>query len=102
MKKAMNEEKEGKPRGESEEKERLNVEEFIKRERALSDIGIREKVSKFLLYAYGFSLIATFCLIFLQGFEMVSLSANLMHWLGGAVIGELAGLFALVIKSVFK
>jgi len=98
MKRAMDEAKGGQP----EERVRLDVEEFIKRERALSDIGIRERVVRFLLYAYGFSLIATFCLLYLQGFGVVSLSANLMHWLGGAIIGELAGLFALVIKSVFK
>lgn len=83
------------------EKEELAIEEFIQKERALSDIGIRETIVRFLLWAYGFSIVATFGLFYLEGLGRSSLGKELMNWLGGAVIGELAGLFALVVKGVF-
>jgi len=83
------------------EREELAVEEFIRKERALSDIGIRENIVRFLLGAYGFSLVATFGLLYLEGLGWISLGKELMNWLGGAIIGELAGLFALVIKGMF-
>ncbi|MFQ6056244.1 MAG: hypothetical protein ACE5J3_09735 [Methanosarcinales archaeon] len=61
----------------------------------------REKIVTFLLFAYGFALVATFALFFFKGFNFISLGESEMKWIGGAIIGELAGLFALVIKSVF-
>lgn len=83
------------------EAKKLTVEEFIKREYALSEIHIREKIVLFLLIFYGIAIGASFLLFFLRGFGLISLSSSEMKWLGGAIIGELAGLFAIVIKSVF-
>jgi hypothetical protein len=79
----------------------VSTEEFIKREYALSHIRLRERIILFLFIVYGFAIGATFLLFFLRGFELISLTLSEMKWLGGAVIGELAGLFAIVIKSVF-
>lgn len=81
--------------------EELSVAELIKKERALSDIGIRERIVGFLLGAYGFTILATFGLFYLEGLGMISLGKSIMNWLGGAVIGELAGLFSLVIRGMF-
>jgi len=84
------------------EKEKLAIEEFIRKEKALSDIEIRENIVRFLLWTYGFSIVATFGLFYLEGLGWSSLRKELMNWLGGAVIGKLAGLFALVIKGMFS
>ncbi len=83
------------------EAKKLTSEEFIKREYALSNIRIKERIVVFLLMFYGASIGATFLLFYLRGFGLITLSLTEMRWLGGAVIGELAGLFAIVIKSVF-
>ncbi len=80
---------------------KLTVEEFIKREHALSEIRIKEKIVIFLFVFYGVAIGATFLLFFLRGFGLVSLGLTEMKWLGGAIVAELAGLFAIVIKSVF-
>jgi hypothetical protein len=80
---------------------KLTVEQFVKREYALSNIRIKERIVLFLLIAYGMAIAATFLLFYLRGFGLVALSLTEMKWLGGAVVGELAGLFAIVIKSVF-
>ncbi len=90
------------PREPIAEKQKLSIEEFIKKERALSDIEIRETIVRFLLFAYGFSILATFGLFYLKGLGLISLSESLMNWLGGAILGELAGLFALVIRGMFR
>lgn len=83
------------------EAKKLTVEEFIKRECALSEIRIKERIVVFLLIFYGVAIGATFLLFYLRGFGLISLSSAEMKWLGGAVIGELVGLFAIVVKSVF-
>lgn len=83
------------------EAKKLTAEEFIKREYTLSEIRIKERIVTFLLVFYGVAIVATFFLFYLRGFGLLSLSLTEMKWLGGAVIGELAGLFAIVIKSVF-
>ncbi len=79
----------------------VSTEDFIKREYALSHIRIKERIILFLFIIYGMAIGATFLLFFLRGFGLISLTLSEMKWLGGAVIGELAGLFAIVIKSVF-
>jgi len=80
---------------------RLTVEQFVKREYALSEIRIKERIVVFLLIAYGMAIGATFLIFYLRGFGLVALSLTEMKWLGGAIVAELAGLFAIVIKSVF-
>jgi hypothetical protein len=63
----------------------------------------QNKFINFLLAAYGFLLMATLAIFFLQGFRAwgFSLDASLLKWLGGATIGEIAGLLTLTLKAVF-
>jgi hypothetical protein len=64
---------------------------------------LRKIVLVFLLGAFGFLLLTTMGIYFLQGFRMhgFSLPANVLLWLGGATVGEVAGLLVLCIRAVF-
>ena len=76
---------------------------FIEHEQAMSNIGLREQIVTFLLWAYGLSLACTFVLFFLQGFQVggFNLPESILKWLGGAMIAEVAGLLGLVIGALF-
>lgn len=82
----------------------LTAKEFIEREEALSAIAQREKAVRFLFWAYGGLLVFTGAVILLQGFGWggFKMEAKFLIWLGGATIGEVAGLAALVYGSLFK
>jgi hypothetical protein len=58
----------------------------------------------FLLWAYGGLLTATMLVFFLQGFRLwgFSLDVGLLRWLGGATVGEIAGLMALTLRAIFR
>ena len=62
------------------------------------------KVINFLLWAYGGLLTATMLIFFLQGFRLwgFSLDVALLRWLGGATVGEIAGLLALTFRAIFR
>jgi len=64
----------------------------------------REKIIHFLLWSYGASLSAIVLIFYLQGFKTwgFNLDGTLLRWLGGATIGELAGLLTLAVGAVFK
>ncbi|QNI31432.1 hypothetical protein H7849_20495 [Alloacidobacterium dinghuense] len=64
---------------------------------------LRNIVLIFLLCAFGFLLLATMGIFFLQGFRVrgFDLPTNVLLWLGGATIGEVAGLLVLCIRTVF-
>jgi hypothetical protein len=64
----------------------------------------REKIIHFLLWSYGASLSAIVLIFYLQGFKTwgFNLDGTLLKWLGGATIGELAGLLTLAVGAVFK
>jgi hypothetical protein len=55
-----------------------------------------------LLWAYGFVIIATFTIFFLQGFQLggFHLPDKVLLWLGGATVGEIAGLLMMSIRVV--
>jgi hypothetical protein len=63
-------------------------------------IRLRAQAFCFLRRAFGFSLVTTFGIIFLQGFHLwgFQLSDAFLNWLGGATVGQVAGLFAMVVK----
>lgn len=69
-----------------------------------SDIKARERIVMFLLCAYGGLLVATVIILFLQGFQAwgFKLESGVLHWLGVATIGEVAGLLMITIKSLFR
>jgi hypothetical protein len=63
----------------------------------------QNRIIAFLLVFYGFLLIATVTIFFLQGFRAWGfvLDRSLLMWLGGATIGEIGGLLMLTFKTVF-
>ena len=66
-------------------------------------LGQQNRIINFLLGAYGFLLVATIAIFILQGFRLwgFSLELSLLKWLGGATIGEIAGLLTLTLNAVF-
>lgn len=82
----------------------LTPKEFIEREEALSNIAMRERAVTFLFTVYGGLLASTVIIIFLQGFHWggFNLDPGFLNWLGGATIGEVAGLASLVYGALFK
>ncbi|SRR6266852_1839411 len=63
----------------------------------------QNKIINFLLIAYGVLLFATMAIFFFQGFRAwgFSLDPSLLKWLGGATIGEIAGLLTITLHAVF-
>ncbi len=55
-----------------------------------------------LLWAYGFAIVATFAIFFLQGFQLggFHLPDKVLLWLGGATVAEIAGLLMMSIRVV--
>jgi hypothetical protein len=80
--------------------EQLKVREFV----SASHVGFQQQIITFLLWAYGFLLVATMGIFYLQGFRVggFSLDAALLKWLGGATIGEIGGLLVLTIRASFR
>src|ERR1700751_2412934 len=64
---------------------------------------LRNIILVFLLCAFGFLLLSTMGIFFFQGFRLDGfyLPTNVLLWLGGATIGEVAGLLILCIRAVF-
>lgn len=64
----------------------------------------QDRIVTFLLVAYGSLLAATMIIFFLQGFKLwgFNLDTSILKWLGGATIGEVAGLLAIAIRRLFK
>jgi hypothetical protein len=67
-------------------------------------VNQQNKIINFLLIAFGGLLFATMAIFYLQGFQCwgFHLDGALLKWLGGATIGEIAGLLALTLGAVFK
>jgi hypothetical protein len=67
-------------------------------------INQQGKIINFLLWAYGGLLLATMVIFYLQGFKAwgFNLDGSLLKWLGGATIGEIAGLLTLTLGAIFK
>jgi hypothetical protein len=67
-------------------------------------VGFQEKIVNFLLWAYGFLLVATIAILLLQGFHVqgFALDPALLKWLGGATIGEIGGLLIFTFRAAFK
>lgn len=63
---------------------------------ALSDF-----VTLVILWIYMFAVISTFAIILLWGLGRLDLPAGFMKWLGGATVGEIAGLLLFALKHVF-
>ncbi len=61
--------------------------------------GFPEFTSMILLWIYMFAVIATFSIVILWGLGRLELPAKFMNWLGGATIGEVAGLVIIVVEA---
>jgi len=64
----------------------------------------QRNILNFLLAAYGYLLVVTTAILFLQGFRAwgFQLDGSLLKWLGAATIGEIGGLLALTFRASFK
>jgi hypothetical protein len=61
-----------------------------------------EFTSLIFLGIYMFVVIATFAIIILWGLGRLDIPESFMKWLGGATIGEVAGLLLFVVKQIYK
>ena len=66
--------------------------------------GLQNRMTGFLLRAYGSLLAATMLIFFIQGFRLwgFHLEESTLHWIGAATVGQTAGLLTLTIKLVFQ
>ena len=80
--------------------EQLKIREYV----SAAHVGFQQQIITFLLWAYGFLLVATMTIFFLQGFRIANfqLDPALLKWLGGATIGEIGGLLVLTIRASFR
>jgi hypothetical protein len=82
---------------------------ILQQERPVKDwvtevtLAQQNKIINFLLIAYGVLLLATMAIFFFQGFKAwgFSLDPSLLKWLGGATVGEIAGLLTITLHAVF-
>jgi hypothetical protein len=65
--------------------------------------ALQNRHSYFLLTAYGILLAATMPIFYFQGFRMggFHLELSTLNWIGGATVGQIAGLATLTWKAVF-
>lgn len=79
---------------------KLPVDQWVKPTRLV----FQERIIDFLLRAYGFLLLTTMSIYFLQGFRLGKfwLSDSLLTWLAGATIGEIGGVLLLTFGAVFR
>ena len=62
----------------------------------------QELASLIFLGTFMFCVIATFAVIILWGLGRLDLPSKFVGWLGGATIGEVAGLVAFVLHWIFR
>jgi hypothetical protein len=79
----------------------LTPEEFLKKIVVKRTLRRQDIIVFSLLFMLAVSLLATIGLFYLKGLGLINLNDSLLHWIGGATIGELAILLTLCIKSVF-
>ena len=74
---------------------------FVLKAEVRSNVRVRTESAAFLRKAFAFSLLMTFGAIFFQGFQLwgFHLSETFLNWLGGATVGQVAGLFAMVLRQ---
>ena len=70
----------------------------------LRDIEQRGRLTAFVRWIFGFSVVSTFGIYVLEGFGMhigFHLPRELLHWLGAATIGEIITLGAMAFRYYF-
>jgi hypothetical protein len=83
-------------------REVLTAKQFVTRVSSVP--ALRERATTFFFRIYALLIITTLGIFLLQGFHLwgFSLELSLLHLLGGAVIGEIAGLAAMVYGFLFR
>ena len=83
---------------------KLFPKEFVQQVGEFSLIGLRERAATFLFVVYGCLIVVTLGIFVLQGFHFrgFDLQCGLLNWLGGAALGEVAGLAVMVYGFLFK
>jgi hypothetical protein len=83
---------------------KLTPKEFLDKEVTLRTLKMREVLLKSLLSMYAFLIVCTMVIFFLQGFHIgnFDLEISLLQWLGGATVGEIAGLIGLTITYYLR
>ncbi len=79
----------------------LDVHGYVKDAQVLSNIGLRQSLAIGIFVIFASTVAATYVLIFLWGFEKIKLPSAFAHWLGGATVGQTAGMLLLVLKDLF-
>ena len=64
--------------------------------------SLPELVTLVLLGLFAFAVISTFAIIVLWGIGRLELPDRFMAWLGGATVGEIAGLLAAIVHWILK
>ena len=80
------------------------IKEWVLEVSTATDLQMRSRIVTFLLWAYGGSLATTFVVFVLQGFSHATgfqLDRESLRWLGGATIGEIAGLLTITVSHFF-
>ncbi len=85
-------------------KTELTPKEWLERESALRTLRMKEILLISLLILYALVLVSTITIFFLQGFRVCgfNLDMSLLKWLGGATVGEVAGLITLTVTYYLK
>jgi hypothetical protein len=83
-------------------REVLTTKQYVKRVSSVP--ALRERATTFFFRIYTFISITTLGIFLLQGFHLwgFDLPLSLVHWLGGAVIGEIATLAYFVYGFLFR
>jgi len=82
----------------------IEPKEYFEAVRMESNISMREDTMQLLSWCFILSVLLTFTIFFLQGFSFhgFDLPIQLLHWLGGAVIGETSGLLVIGFRYIFS
>jgi hypothetical protein len=96
----------GVPSPESQEKDAKmgSLQERLIRKKANHEMKMQLFLAHFICLWLGFSCLAALAIFFLQGFHAwgFRLETGLMHWVGVATVGALAGLAGTVYAEFFK
>ncbi len=80
----------------------IETKDFVEKEKSIGEL--REDAVNFIYIAYWVILAFTMSTIYLQGFRIwgFHLEPEFLHWLGGATVGEVAGLAVIVYRFLFN
>lgn len=75
----------------------------IAEKQALNEMWLQNLLVCFFMFIFVASVASTFTIFFLHGFKVkgFQLPVSLLNWLGGATIGQIAGLGLIIYKSLF-